>query len=115
MFILVGLAALAVFSFAWAGIRVIEQDGRHGARDHALLLLTYRHGPQAAEAVGLKLDSVNLREARLWVKRVKNSLSTEQPIKGDELRAIKRYLATREDKPPWLSCQSAAVRWCLGR
>ena len=26
VFILVGLAALAVFSFAWAGIRVIEQS-----------------------------------------------------------------------------------------
>jgi type 1 fimbriae regulatory protein FimB len=78
------------------------KEGRHGARDHALLLLMYRHGLRAAEAVGLKLDNVNLREARLWVKRVKNSLSTEQPIKGDELRAIKRYLATRDDKLPWL-------------
>ena len=36
------------------------------------------------------------------VKRSKNSLSTEQPLAGDELRAIKRYLATREDKLPWL-------------
>ncbi len=26
----------------------------------------------------------------------------EHPIAGDELRAIKRYLATREDKLPWL-------------
>jgi type 1 fimbriae regulatory protein FimB len=31
-----------------------------------------------------------------------NSLSVEQPIAGDELRAIKRYLTTREDKLPWL-------------
>jgi len=29
-------------------------------------------------------------------------LSVEQPIAGDELRAIKRYLATRTDKLPWL-------------
>ena len=77
------------------------KEGRHGFRDYALLLLMYRHGLRAAEAVGLKLDNVNLRRLA-WVKRVKNSLSTEQPIKGDELRAIKRYLATREDKLPWL-------------
>src|SRR5215510_14482071 len=30
------------------------------------------------------------------------SLSVEQPIAGDELRAIKRYLATRTDSLPWL-------------
>ena len=40
--------------------------------------------------------------ARLWVERLKNSLSVEHPIAGDELRAIKRYLATRDDKLPWL-------------
>ena len=75
------------------------KEGRHGARDYALLLLMYRHGLRASEAVGLKLDNVNLKEARLWVKRVKNSLSTEHPIKGDELRAIKRYLASRQKAP----------------
>jgi type 1 fimbriae regulatory protein FimB len=37
----------------------------------------------------------------VWVGRLKNSLSVEQPIAGDELRAIKRYLATRT-KLPWL-------------
>ena len=40
--------------------------------------------------------------ARLWVVRLKNGLSVEQPIAGDELRAIKRYFATRTDGLPWL-------------
>jgi len=30
------------------------------------------------------------------------ALSVEHPIAGDELRTIKRYLAAREDKLPWL-------------
>src|SRR5262245_45428877 len=33
---------------------------------------------------------------------VKGSDSTEHPVRGDELRAIKRYLATRDDRLPWL-------------
>ena len=52
--------------------------------------------------VGLRLGDVNLKEARLWVKRAKGSLDTEQPLAGDELRALKRHLASREDKLPWL-------------
>jgi hypothetical protein len=38
----------------------------------------------------------------VWVGRLKNGLSVEQPIAGDELRAIKRYLAARTDSLPWL-------------
>ena len=42
---------------------------------------------------------------KLWAifaprKSAKNGLAVEQPITGDELRAIKRYLATRLDRLP---------------
>jgi type 1 fimbriae regulatory protein FimB len=74
---------------------------RHDVRDYLLILMMYRHGLRVTEAIRLRRDDVNLDEARLWVKRLKYSRSVEHPIAGDELRAIRRYLATREDRLPW--------------
>jgi len=75
---------------------------RHGTRDHLLLMMMFRHGLRVSEAVGLRLDELDLDRSMLWVHRLKGGLSVQQPIAGDELRAIRRYLANRESDLPWL-------------
>ncbi len=75
---------------------------RYPKRNYLLLLMMYRHGLRVSEAISLKKSDVNLKDSRVWINRLKGGLSTEHPISGNELRAIKRYLNAREDNLPWL-------------
>ncbi|UII80291.1 tyrosine-type recombinase/integrase [Flagellimonas sp. CMM7] len=74
---------------------------RYPKRNYLLVLMMYRHGLRVSEAITLKKSDVNLKESRVWVQRLKSGLSMDQPIVGDELRAIKRYLRSRKDNLPW--------------
>ena len=49
----------------------------------------------------MRRNQLDIKRSRLWVERLKGSLSVEQPVPC-ELRATKRYLASREDNLPWL-------------
>src|SRR5919201_4126860 len=76
---------------------------RYRWRDAAVLLLTFYHGLRASEVCHLRRPDVDLTHGRIWIARLKGSLSTEQPLLPQELRALKRYLSQRgEAQLPWL-------------
>ncbi|MDD2466931.1 MAG: tyrosine-type recombinase/integrase [Desulfobulbus sp.] len=85
------------------GIRTAEVDkliaatkgSRNEARDRCLLLLMFRHGLRISEACGLRLSQVDIESRVLHVVRLKKGLSTTHPLRLDEVRAIKGWLAER--------------------
>jgi type 1 fimbriae regulatory protein FimB len=76
------------------------RGSRNEARDRCLLLLMFRHGLRVSEACRLKLDQVDTESRVLHVARLKGGLSTTQPLRGDELRAIGAWLKQRARMKP---------------
>jgi integrase len=66
------------------------KGNRHGHRDATMILVAYRHGLRAAELVDLRWTQIDLDNARLHVRRVKNGIPSVHPLKGDEMRALRR-------------------------
>jgi len=71
------------------------KSSRNAARDRCFLLLSFRHGLRVSEACGLKLSQVDVESRVLHVARLKKGLSTTHPLRLDELKAIKSWLAIR--------------------
>lgn len=55
-----------------------------------MILVVFRHGLRAAELVDLRWDQVDFAGAALHVRRVKNGSPAVHPVRGDELRALRR-------------------------
>jgi Phage integrase family len=73
---------------------------RNEARDRCLLLLMVRHGLRVSEACRLRLDQVDTYSRVLHVVRLKHGLSTTQPLRRDELKAISAWLEQRARMKP---------------
>jgi type 1 fimbriae regulatory protein FimB len=60
----------------------------------------FRHGLRVSEACRMKLDQVDVESRVLHVTRLKGGLSTTQPLRGDELRAVRAWLRERARRKP---------------
>jgi len=70
-------------------------QGRHGLRDSTLILIGYRHGLRVTELVSLRWDQIDLAQGLVHVSRLKNEMASVHPLRGPELRALRRL--QRED------------------
>ena len=71
-------------------MQAARRVGRHGHRDATLILLSYRHGLRVSEAVALRWEQVDLSQGRLHVRRLKRGQPSVHPLRGPELRALRR-------------------------
>src|SRR6516164_6624525 len=100
-----------------------RKHGRYGHRDATMMLVAYRHGLRASEVCDLQWQQIELSEGRLHVHRVKNGIPSVHPIRGDEMRALRklrrdyptrrpriRFRARRADQPHRLPSPHPACR-----
>ncbi len=86
-----------------------------------MILMAYRHGLRVSELVALRWDMVDLKKGLLHVSRLKNGVESTHPLRGPELRALRKlqrdypdtpYLFTSERKGP---LTTAAIRKIVTR
>ena len=80
-------------------IQAAKKLGRHGHRDGTLILVAYRHGLRVSELVALRWDMVDLTAGLLHVSRLKNGTASTHPLRGPELRALRRLKRKYPDTP----------------
>ncbi len=86
-----------------------------------MILVAFRHGLRVSELVALRWDMTDLKQCLLHVNRLKNGVASTHPIRGPELRALRRlqrdypvtqYLFVSEHKGP---LSASAVRKIVAR
>jgi type 1 fimbriae regulatory protein FimB len=84
--------------------RILKIAADRSRRDHAMILLAYKHGLRASEICGLNMADLNMKEAKITVRRLKGSQTNEQSLYNEvgkpwmsELRVLNLWLAERKE------------------
>jgi len=97
-----------------AEIEKVLKVASQSKRNHAMLLIAFRHGARASEVCDLLIKDVDMKAGKIIIRRKKGSLTTEQPIADHagkpllaERRVLKAWLEEREqwkDASPFVFC-----------
>jgi integrase len=63
---------------------------RYGQRDATMIRVAYRHGFRASEVCELEWSAIDFSRAELHVSRKKSGTPATHPIRGDELRELRK-------------------------
>jgi len=77
-------------------------DVINSKRDYAIFLLAYRRGLRASEVGMLRTADLGLKQYRLRIHRLKNSLAGLHPLQPDEVKALKAYIKECDSSAPSL-------------
>jgi site-specific recombinase XerD len=80
----------------------VAKVNRYGHRDATMILVAYRHGFRVSELTDLRWDQIEFSSATLHVRRVKQGTPSTHPLRGDELRALRRLHREQEPKSPFV-------------
>jgi type 1 fimbriae regulatory protein FimB/type 1 fimbriae regulatory protein FimE len=80
----------------------VAKGNRYGHRDATMILLAFRHGLRAVELTDLRWDQIEFTSATLHVRRVKSGTPSTQPLRGDELRALRKLLREQSPASPFV-------------
>jgi type 1 fimbriae regulatory protein FimB/type 1 fimbriae regulatory protein FimE len=66
------------------------KGNRYGQRDATMILTAYRHALRASEVCDLEWSQIDFDRAEMHVRRAKNGKPATHPIRGDELRELRK-------------------------
>src|SRR5271169_4932053 len=91
---------------------ILKLAAAESARNHAMILLAFKHGLRASEVCDLRVSDIDLANGTIVIRRLKGSLKSSQDLLDipgqplvSEKRVIKTWLAeraTRHDKSDFL-------------
>ena len=67
----------------------VAKKGRHGQRDHLMVLMAFRHGLRVSELCDLQWSDIDFQAGTLYVRRLKGSRDSTHFLTGDESRPLR--------------------------
>jgi integrase/recombinase XerD len=90
--------------------------GHGNPRDEAIFLVTYWRGLRASEVGSIPLSAWNRQKRRLYIHRLKGSLSGEYPLSKAEHVALTAWVKVRGNAPgPLFSSRESGLGAGIGR